>query len=478
MQGRTQRILSLGFGVLLLAGMAVDPLFGQTTSSEILGLVTDPSAAAIPGARVRVTRVATGEARNAMTSASGEYSFPAVDIGDWTVHVEAQGFKSQTVSGVRVETQQKARINFTLEVGALTETVEVSAQAITLKTEDATVGQVIEHKRITELPLNGRNLTQLAVMVAGVQYGSRTGGADGQGGFPIPGSGISVIANGQREINQNILLDGVDAKEPRTHITVFTPSIEAVEEFKVQTSSYSAEFGQGGGAQVQITMKSGTNNFHGTIFEFLRNDKLDAENYFLNFQRPAGLARAPKDRLRRNQFGAVVSGPVYIPRLYNGKNRTFWAFDYEGRRETVERLLERWYPSQDFRNGNFSALLTPATNPATGRPFRNPVLIFDPNTGVAFPNNIIPASRLHPGALNVIKLIPAQQFQQADILDNTNRAAVPSIISQNQYFARVDHLFSESDKVFGRIAIDRSRRDEDYAVSSSCNGGLCYDESF
>jgi hypothetical protein len=448
-------------GLIVLLGLSAG-VWAQTTSSEILGLVTDSTGAAIPGAKVTITRTATGEVRQSTTSNTGDYSFPAIDIGEWNVHVEAQGFKAQTITGVRVETQQKARVDIRLEVGALTETVEVSAQLVTLKTEDATVGQVIENRRIVELPLNGRNLTQLAVMVAGVQYGTRTGGADGQGGFPIPGSGISVIANGQREINQNVLLDGVDAKEPRTHITVFTPSIEAVEEFKVQTSSYSAEFGQGGGAQIQITMKSGGNAFHGTVFEFLRNDKLDAENYFLNFERPVGLGRLPKDRLRRNQFGAVVSGPVMLPG-YDGKNRTFWAFDYEGRRETIERLQTAWFPNTDFRNGNFSALLTPATNPATGRPFRAPILVYDPLTGNPFANNIVPASRHHAGARSVIQqFLPPPQFQQLDILDFTNRGAVPTVIEQNQYFARIDHHFSDKDKVFGRLAIDRSRRDEDY----------------
>jgi hypothetical protein len=431
----------------------------QTTASEILGVVSDSTGAVVAGAKITITRTATNTVRSTTTGPDGSFTFPAIDIGDYSVHVEMQGFKSQTLSGVHVETTQKVRLEFKLEVGQLTETIEVSAQAVTLKTEDATVGQVIENKRITELPLNGRNLTQLAVMVAGVQYGTRTGGAHGQGGFPIPGSGISVIANGQRELNSNVLLDGVDAKEPRTHITVFTPSIEAVEEFKVQTSSYTAEFGQGGGAQLQITLKSGTNQFHGALFEFLRNEKLDAENYFLNFQRPT---RVAKDRLRRNQFGVFVSGPVLLPKIYDGHNKTFWAFDWEARRETIEVLQERHYPPQAFRNGDFSALLNPGINPLNGRPFRNPIFIYDPNTAQPFPNNMIPATRIHPGARNVLQLLPLPQFQPADTLDVNIRAAVPNKITQNQYFARVDHIFSDKDKVFGRIAIDRSRRDDDY----------------
>src|SRR4030095_10691641 len=159
---------------------------------------------------------------------------------------------------------------------------------------------VIENKRIIDLPLNGRNVTQLAVLVPGVQFGERTGRGDGLQGFPIPGSGFSVSANGQREIHQVVSLDGVDAKDPRIHITNFVPSIEAIEEFKIQTNAYSAEYGFGGGAVTSITMKSGTNEIRGALFEFLRNDALDAENYFLNFERPPGAERLKKDALRQN----------------------------------------------------------------------------------------------------------------------------------------------------------------------------------
>lgn len=442
---------------LALAANAVS----QTTSSEILGLVTDTSGAVVLGARVTITRTATNESRTALTNSAGEYSFPAVDIGEYNVRVEMEGFKTRTVTGLRVQTQEKARVNFTLEVGSLSEMVEVKASAVILKTEDAAIGQVIENRRIVELPLNGRNISNLAVLTPGVQFGVRTGMADGGDGFPIPGAGVSVIANGIRETYGTVALDGVDAKNPRTHITVFTPSIEAIEELKVQTSSYSAEFGQGGGAIVEVSMKSGTNQLRGTLFEFLRNDKLDAENYFLNFERPEGVPRLAKDRLRRNQFGAVVSGPVILPK-YNGRNRTFWAFNYEGRRETGESVQTAFFHPDAFRQGDFSALLQPGINPANGRPFRAPIVVFDPLTGQPFQNNIIPASRIHPGAQNLMKFLPSAQFQQADVLDFTARQSVPQIIKQNQYFWRIDHHFSDYDKIFVRYAGDRSRLDNNY----------------
>jgi hypothetical protein len=170
-----------------------------------------------------------------------------------------QGFKTDETRNVRVETAAQVRLDFAMEIGAITEVIEVSANAVTLNTENPTVGGVIENKRIIDLPLNGRNVTQLAVLVPGVQFGERTGRGDGLGGFTIPGSGFSVSANGQREIHQVVSLDGVDAKDPRIHITNFVPSIEAIEEFKIQTNAYTAEYGFGGGANVQITMKSGTN---------------------------------------------------------------------------------------------------------------------------------------------------------------------------------------------------------------------------
>ena len=217
----------------------------------------------------------------------------------------------------------------------------------------------------------------------------------------------------------------------------------------------------GGGGIIQVSMKSGTNQLRGTLFEFLRNDRLDAENYFLNFEQPPGAARLPKDRLRRNQFGAIVSGPVWLP-FYNGRNRTFWAFDYEGRRDTTERVSTAFFPPDEFRNGDFSALLNPGVNPATGRPYRAPIIVFDPLTGSIFPNNIIPASRIHPGSRNLLEYLPPAQFQQADILDFTTRASVPDTITQNQYFWRIDHILSDVDKVFVRYAADRSDFGQSY----------------
>jgi hypothetical protein len=423
---------------------------GQSTVQSIQGIVTDSSGAVVVGARVTATEINTGVVRTVTTNETGNYTVPLLPVGDYDLKVEMQGFKAEVVTNIRVETAAQVRQNFALAVGNVTETVEVSASAMLLNTENATVGGVIENKRIIELPLNGRNVQNLAVLVPGVQFGERTGRADGSGGFPIPGQGFSVSANGQRETFQVVSLDGVDAKDPRVHTANFVPSIEAIEEFKIQTNAYSAEYGFGGGAQVTITMKSGTNSLHGTLFEFLRNDAFDAENYFLNFELAPGATRAKKNTLRRNQFGFVVSGPIW-------KNKTFWAANWEARRERVGIVQTATFPLDAFRVGDFSQLLAGTINPQTGRLYRQPIVIYDPVSGDPFPNNVIPQNRLHPGALNVLeKYVPRASFVQTDPLDFTARAAVNQPVNTNTYFGRVDHYFGDNDRVFGRLAMDRS----------------------
>src|ERR1051326_4443231 len=339
------------FAVLALA------LAAQSTTQTIEGVVTDSTGAVVAGAKVTITNLATGVSTSVNTNTSGNYTFTLVPVGNYDVKAEMAGFKLGEARNIRVETAAQVRQDFQLQVGAVTETVEVEANAALLNTETANVGGAIENKRIVELPLNGRNVVSLAVLVPGVQFGDRTGRGDGLGGFPIPGAGFSVSANGVRETFQVVSLDGTDAKDPRIHITNFVPSVEALEEFRIQTNAYSAEYGFGGGAVVSMTMKSGSNGLHGTLFEFLRNDKFDAEDYFLNLGIAPGATRNPKNSLRRNQFGVVVSGPLI-------KNKTFWSFDYEGRREVVASPLTAWFPEDVFRAGDFSQLLKPPLNPA------------------------------------------------------------------------------------------------------------------
>lgn len=426
----------------------------QTTSTEILGTVMDASGAVVPNAKITLLRTATGERRVTATTSSGDYSFPLIEIGEYSVTAEAPGMTTQEKTGISVELQQRARINFQLSVGTTRETVEVVGTAVQLKTEDATVGQVIDNKRVIELPINGRNISGLAVLTPGIAFGDQRSGVDGQGG-QIPGRMVAVYANGQRSVGMQVTLDGVNVTGSQDNMVAFTPSIDAVEEFKVATSSYSAEFGQSTGAVVQIAMKGGTNRFHGTLWEFLRNDKLAATDYFLNFQLPAGSPRLPPNALRRNQFGIFLGGPAVLGKLYDGRNRTFWSFNYEGTRYTKETPTQTfWYP-QSFRNGDFSALLSPPIG-SNGRPIRTPTIVWAPLDGTPFPGNIIPASLINKNAQNFVNTYqPLPQFAPADPLVNNAQVNVPTIVQSNQYFWRIDHNFGSKDKVFVRWLGDR-----------------------
>ncbi|HKG97899.1 MAG TPA: TonB-dependent receptor [Pyrinomonadaceae bacterium] len=457
------RKLFLFLLVLILCGA---PSAAQTTSTEVLGTVSDSTGAVVPGAKITLLRVQTGERRTSESDGSGNFSFPLIEIGDYTVSVEMAGFKTQTQTGVHVEYQQKARVNVTLDVGAASERVEVLATGVELKTDDASLGTTVDHMRVVELPTINRSFASLLVLTPGVQFGTRMGlSALSTASSFFPGA-TQVSANGQRDANQRVTLDGVIASEPLVNTVYFNPSIDAIEEVKVQSGSYSAEYGMNNGANVQIALKSGTNDFHGAFFEFLRNDAADAKDYFLNFQVPAGSALQSKNRLRRNQFGAWLAGPVLLPG-YKGRNRTFWSFNFEGTRETQESVQQAsWYP-QAFRNGDFSALLTPLVR--NGVPVRAPTIIYDPLTGEPFRDaqgnitNVIPPSRINKNAQNFVNTyLPLPQFAPEDILDINVIRTVPNILYQNQYFARVDHQFSANDKIFGRFATMRG----DYVINN------------
>ena len=309
--------------------------FAQTTSTSILGSVTDQTGAAVTNAKVIARNTGTGVRTETVTTDSGDYTFPLLDVGAYEVTVEAAGFKRAARSGIELQINEKRRSDFQLEVGAQTEQVTVTAESVALRTDEASTGGVVEQRRLVELPINGRNVGNVAVLNPGVQFGSRHGydGIGGTGGgVPIPGQTIAIIANGQRETSQHATLDGVVATEARVNTVPFSPSPEAMQEVQVLTGSYSAEYGFNSGAQLIMVMRSGTNDLHGSAYDFLRNEKFDAENYFQNYFTPAGSARVRKTALRQNQFGGVIGGPVYIPKHYDGRNRTFFMFNYEGRR--------------------------------------------------------------------------------------------------------------------------------------------------
>jgi hypothetical protein len=401
----------------------------QTTSTTILGAVADSAGAVVAGAKVTATNTKTGVKREATTSSTGDFSFPLLDVGVYDVSVEARGFRPEARRGVILEINEKVRVDFSLQIGATAEKIEIAAGTATLRTDDATLGQTIEQRRVEELPLNNRNLGALAILQPGVQYGPRSG-TDGQGfgqtqgahGIPIPGVGLSFVANGQRETNQHATLDGVVATEARVNTVPFSPSVEAVQEFKVLSGSYSAEYGFNAGAQTIIVTKSGGNDWHGSAFEFLRNDVFDAENFFQNYF-PSPLGRLKKDSLRQNDFGGVLSGPVVIPKIYDGHNRTFFMFNYEGRIRRQGRIAQTAnLPPLAFRRGDFRSLLSLPTPIYIADPTSPlPCSQTDPNSrGGCFTDNIIPDGRISPVAKELMKFWPEPQTVSANPLVGFN----------------------------------------------------------
>jgi hypothetical protein len=432
--------------------------FAQTTSTSILGTVTDPTGASVAEAKVTGRNVNTNVPSVTQTTGTGDYILPLLDVGEYTVTVEAPGFKMETKSGIHLQINEKVRADFQLQVGSQIETVTIKAEATTLRTDEASIGGTVEQRQLVELPMNGRNVGNFATLNPGVQFSSR-GGYDGQsgggGGVPIPGQVIALVANGQRETNQHATLDGVVATEARVNTVPWSPSPEAMQEVKVLSGSYSAEYGTNSGAQLIMVMRSGTNELHGSVYEFIRNNKLDAEDYFQNYFNAPGAARSPKTNLRQNQFGFVVGGPVMLPKIYNGKNRTFFMFNYEGRRRSQPGAISTsLVPTDAFRNGDFSQLLHRVSAAGAALPSVTIVdPLSDPNSPTPFPGNIIPSSRIAPAAKALLSYIPTAQNALSDPLTGVNyRYGGTNTINDNQYFVRIDHTFSLKDKIFFRYA--------------------------
>ncbi|MBL8228276.1 MAG: carboxypeptidase regulatory-like domain-containing protein [Bryobacterales bacterium] len=354
-------------------------LFGQAGTGDINGTVTDASGALVSGATVTIANPATGFSRVLKTNEQGLYSAPALIPGAYNVKVEMQGFQAQTRSNVILQVGQVSAIDFALAVGNVAEVIEVTGGAPVLETETTSVGTVIENKRIVELPLNGRNYLQLASLIPGA---TTNGPASSQGQQRMGGARNSFALNvaGQRVHFNHYALDGMENTDPNFNTYLFLPSIDALQEFKVESGLFSAEYGRAI-AQVNVTTKSGSNQFHGVAFAFVRNSFFDARDFFA---RPTD----PTPPFKRNQFGGTFSGPVLVPKLYNGKNRLFFMFNYEGLRERRSLTRVSTLPDTRFRSGNFGFL---------NRPIRDPN-----NPGQVFPNGIIPESQIHPISRRVL----------------------------------------------------------------------------
>ena len=428
--------------LLLLAGLLLPAtiLLAQT-AGEITGEVTDPSGASAPNATITATNKDTNVARTTQTNSVGVYSFPAMIPGSYEVKAAAAGFDTVVKTGIQLQVQQTARVDFTLTVGQATQTVEVSASGELLATENASVGTVIEQKRITDLPLNGRNFFSLVSLSPGVTFGFAPAAqaANRQGGTR---AALTMSLSGSRATWTNYTLDGVTNTDINFNLYVLLPSVEALQEFKVQQGIYSAEFGREAG-QVNVSTRPGTNTYHGTAFDFLRNDALDAKPYDFIGNRPA------KSPFRQNQYGFTLGGPIWIPKVFNGKNRLFFMTNYEALRARTTRVSTATTMTQAMRDGNFSAVPTqlrdPLTRTGTGAAA----------TAAPFAGNQIPVSRFDKNSLYLLGKyypVPNINLTQTGLPNINYQYLAKTPLDKDQLTTRIDFNESQNSQWFGRYS--------------------------
>jgi hypothetical protein len=410
------------------------PVFGQAVSGTILGTVTDPTGAVRAGAKVTVVNEGTGLTRTMSADGNGEYIFPSLPTGRYTVMAEVDGFKTLALSNIELGVDQRAKVDLKLETGAISETMTVVGESPLLQTSSSELGTTVTNEQIEALPLNGRNFVNLTRTVPGVLRGIPGANIDGAGSLAWRAS-ASFSANGQRPRDNNFMLDGVDNNETWLQTVVIFPSVDALDEFKLQTSTYSAEFGRSLGGVVNLQIKSGTNALHGSGFDFIRNDAMDANNFFNN---RAGRA---KPDFKQNQFGGTVGGPVF-------KNKTFFFGSYQGHRETQGQTALSTVPTLAMRGGDFSEL-----NRA----------IFDPTTGLQFPGNVIPSSRFDPVAVQILKQLYPEPNTAGTRQGNgqvINNYLLNPIKTRHddQADTKFDHTLTDANRFFVRYSFQKTHR--------------------
>jgi hypothetical protein len=405
--------LAICWAISLVA--ATVPLVAQR-NTQITGRITDQSDAVVPQARVAVVNEETGFRRETLTNELGYYVVALLPPGRYGISVQKEGFRPVTQSGLTLTVDQTARVDIVMQVGGVTETVQVNADATLVETQSATLKEVVDERRIRELPLNGRDATQLVLLLPGV-YGTTRDNS----GLRQAGSGRGIVqagvsSNGARGNMVNYSLDGATHNDTYTNIALAFPNPDALQEFSVQTNNFSAESGRSAGAVVNAVTRSGTNTFHGSLFEFHRNSALNARNFFAR----------QSDGLKRNQFGGTIGGPIW-------RNHTFFFFSHQ---ETTQRSRPSTtyavVPSAAQRRGDFSA-------------FRSPLI--DPRNGQPFPSNMIPIERMNPLTRTLLeRMIPLPN----DPVNPFYHYSVPSASDLRQTVLKIDHQFGPSDTLTGR----------------------------
>ncbi|HKE03769.1 MAG TPA: TonB-dependent receptor [Blastocatellia bacterium] len=403
--------------------------WAQVQTGRIVGTIIDAQKASLANATVTVTEAATNQSVTVSANERGDFVVSSLNPGLYRVTVSSAGFQKTVINSVEVQVGQSARVDVEMKVGEVSSTIEVTSSAPALDTESGTLGHVVTNTQIVNLPLNGRSYYELARLTPGAAL--------------LPGGGnlLRIRANfssgtaisGVRGRQTTFLMDGVDITDHHQGGTLIHTSIDALQEFKVQQSAYSAEFSHAGGL-LNGTTKTGTNALHGGLFEFLRNDKLDARNFFAK----------EREVLKRNQFGGTLGGPVLIPGLYNGRDKTFFFASYEGMRERQGLVFNSIVPTAAMKRGDFSAM--------TSR------MINDPLTGAQFTNNVIPTARLSPQALFFAKFIP-----DPNTASGTFSLAPSRQLDTDQFTARLDQSFTESHRLFIRWSFHDNRLNEPQA---------------
>src|ERR1035438_8493105 len=382
------KLTALSAALLAFTALAA----AQTPSATLVGRIVDASKAGVAAAAVRVRDVNTNEIRSAQSQPEGEYTVSNLPPGTYEVTIDKAGFKQVHESSLELQVDQTARLDVQLEVGAVTQSVEVVASVPLLNTESFSRGDVVAPREIAEMPLNGRDFNDLAFMVAGVQPAE-------QGG-----KGSPYVINGARADASNVVIDGLNDQNPRDAGAQARPPLDSLQEFKVQTSGYSAEYGRPAGGVGNMVLKSRENQLHGSVFEYVRNDMFDARNFF----------DQGKSELRRNQFGAGMGGPVVIPKLYNGHDKTFFMMSWESFRGIAGSNSIGVVPTALERTGNFSQ-----SYDATGKL----ILIKDPlatgsctatNASACFPGNMIPVSRFSAQSQQLLQYYPLPNLTGAN----------------------------------------------------------------
>ena len=402
-------------------------LQAQEVTAGIYGTVQDATGAVVPNAAISLHNVNTGRNYQTLSDSSGNFALTLIPIGQYEVYAQAAGFRKATVTGVTLAVNDKRRIDFNLEVGQLADTVTVSADLVTVNTANGSTSSVVNNTTLINLPAQSRAILPFALLMPGAVSTA-----------PTSATANYTSVNGVRPTHNAWVLDGgYDIDTGGNWGVMLAPNMEIVEEVRAIRGNYSSEFGTGGGSQFNVITKSGTNQLHGSAYEFLQNSDMNARSYF----------QPTLPVLKNNEFGFTIGGPVYIPKIYNGKNKTFFFANIDWTRIRNQSQFLQKLPEMGYRTGDFSALSKPVIDPLNGQPF---------------PGNVIPSGRIDPNALIYAKQYPSLNFQ--DTLGNNWTTVQPGINNIYQYTARIDHNLTEKHRLSARWTANHN--DNDFGTSS------------